>query len=194
MKKIILLIILQTTYLYAEEFVATPIPEDAYVISTYLDEQRFLAQYPIEDRDYIKSISVKYRIPVRFLYRQHYIESKLNPSAVRQERNGSVSVGYSQINSVNWDHFQDKFNGGKKINYYDKYQNIEIGAIYMRYLVEHLNGDWLGAYMCYCWGIGNFNSDKRIPKQVIEYSFSIYYGTDYTPCVEILWGAVEEMI
>jgi soluble lytic murein transglycosylase-like protein len=193
-KSLLILMFAVMSYANAGEFKPTELPEDDYVRMTITEEQRFLYQYPVEDREYILEISRGFMIPVKFLYRQHKIESQMNPHAIRHERNGSTSIGYSQINDSNLEYFSNKFNNGKTIDLLDKYENIRIGAIYMRYLVEKLEGDWIGAYMAYAWGIGNMQSDKRIPLQVIEYAFSIYYGADYTPSVEILWGAVEGMI
>lgn len=177
-----------------EAFTPTHHQNDWYTVMTYAEENVFLAMYGEEDREYIRKISKESLVPVKFLYRLHKIESQMNPNAVRQERNGSTSVGYSQINSVNFRYFEEKFNGGKSIDYYNKYENIRVGALYLRYLYERCDGNWISGLICYNWGPSNLNSGKTIPTQCIDYAFSIIYGPDYFDCVTTITGAIKGMI
>jgi len=161
---------------------------------TTFAEDLFLKQYPREDRQIIIDVSREYNIPIKYLSRLHKLESQYNGDAIRYENNGTQSIGYSQINTVNTEYFADKFNNGIPIDLYDKETNIKMGAAYLRHLNDRLNGNWFDTFACYNFGIGNFLNGKKIPQSTLEYTLLILYGTDYMPYVEILTGAMEGLI
>lgn len=172
----------------------TPVVYNIVLAKKVSNDMKFLLKYPIADRVIVMKIAYELDIPIRYLYRLHKIESQMTASAVRHESNGTKSIGYSQINTSNLEYFANKFNNGKPIDLFDKETNIRIGAMYLKYLYNRLDGDWIGAMMSYNWGIGNFLSNKEVPKCVIDYSFSIVYGPDYLDCVTTITGAVKNMI
>lgn len=192
MKIIIILFI--TSSLSAMNFTATPLPEDGNYLEQPEDENRYLAQYLPEDREFILSICEKYLIPIKFLYRLHYIESRLGKYNIRHENNGTKSIGFAQINDSNLEYFSNKYNNGVTIDLYDKYQNIEIGAIYLRHLYERLNGNWVDALISYNFGITRFRRGDTIPDSTMEYVYLIMWGKDYMPYVEILTKAMIGLI
>jgi hypothetical protein len=154
------------------------------------EDDYFLWRYPWEDRDIIKSVSAEFEIPIKYLYRLHYIESKMNPNAIRYENNGSRSIGYSQLNDSNAEYFADRFNNGAPIDFYDKEQNIRIGAAYLKYLYNRLDQDWLLVFAAYQWGLGNVLSSTEFPNIVLDYMYTIYHGSSYIKNVQVITKGV----
>ena len=173
---------------------ATHHRNDGYHLMTWEEERAFLAEYPEKYRAYVDEICREYLVPIKYLYRTHYIESKLGKYNIRHENNGTISVGFGQLNSGSIDYFSDRYNNGYVVDPHDPYQNIKISAMYLRDLYERLDGDWITALVAYNWGIGNVHRGNVIPQQTIEYAFSIVWGPWYTPAVEIIKGAVEGMM
>jgi len=205
MRKIIIAITIMTgvmltyskaPFISSDSYEAEYISWDVGIADEWItcEDDYYLWRYPWEDREIIKNVCVEFDIPLKYLYRLHYIESKMNPNAVRYETNGSVSIGYSQLNSSNKAYFANKFNNGHPINFYDKEQNIYIGAAYLKYLYTRLGNDWLGAFTAYNWGLGNYRAGKRIPNMTLDYAFTIYHGPKYVPFVKVLIGAVKGII
>ena len=194
MKRIILLILLQILPASIFAWEITPHENDGYYTSSYEEDMKYLQQYPEEDRQFVLDMVRKYWVPVMFISRLHKIESQYNQSAIRHERNGTVSIGYGQLNSVNQEWFADKFNGGNIVDFYDKNTNIRLSIIYYRYLFEAMDGDWMDATVAYNFGIGRLKRGDTIPDSTIEYMFLVLYGKAYIPCVQILHGAAEGIL
>jgi len=163
------------------------IEEDDIISNNY-----YLNLYPESDREVILKYTNEYDVPIRIIYRLHYIESKFKADAIRHETNGTKSIGYSQLNDSNKEYFAKKFNDGKEVNLYDKEENIRIGIAYLKYLHDR-TGNWIDASICYNWGIGNFMKGKEVPQMTIDYAYTIYYGADYVPFVKKIKGAVENI-
>lgn len=151
------------------------------------EDEMYLSLYSEEDRMIVASAHYKYQIPVKYLYRLHYIESKQDQNAIRYENNGSVSIGYSQLNDSNI-HYFERFNDGLPVNLYDKRQNIMIGAAYLRYLYDRL-GNWQGAFISYNCGIGRYLHGNE-PEMSFEYSLAILYGPEIINEIKIIKSAV----
>lgn len=156
----------------------------------FANDSKFLSLYPVEDRSIIAEVSEEYGIPIKYLFRLHYLESKLDANAIRHENNGSVSIGYAQINDSNIKEFSDRFNNGVTIDLFDKETNIRISAMYLKYLYTHFDENWINVFCAYNWGYGNMKSGKELPLQVFEYGATIVWGRDFIPSVRIIKGAV----
>jgi soluble lytic murein transglycosylase-like protein len=159
------------------------------------EDDPYLWRIPYEYRGIVVNASSQFDIPIKYLYRLIKIESQFKENAIRYENNGTYSVGMTQINSSNFEYFEEKFNDGNKINYNDPYQSIYIGAAYLRYLNNKLEGDWINTFASYQWGIGNVLKNKgEFPDIVKDYSYTIYYGYEYIPNVKIIKCAVKGII
>lgn len=145
---------------------------------------------PYEYRGIIFNLREQFDIPVKYIYRMCYIESKFEKNAIRYENNGTYSVGMLQINSSNFDYFSDKFNEGESFDPFDPYMNLYIGVSYMKYLNDKLERDWIKTFAAYQWGIGNVLRGREFPDMVRDYSSTIYFGKSYIGNVVVLKGAV----
>lgn len=189
---IFIMAIVMTTQISAWE--ATWHKNDGYYTSTYEEDLKFIAQYPEQDRQLVWDLAQRYLVPLKYISRLHRIESGFNPNAVRNEKNGTQSIGYGQLNTVNITWFAEKFNDGKPLDFYDREDNIRISMMYYRYLYEMCDGSWMDASVAYNFGIGRLRRGDVIPASTIEYMFLIIYGQDYAPCVEILTGVLDGLI
>lgn len=173
---------------------ATPHMNDGFHLMEWEEEQKYINEYPEHLRDYVAKISREYLVPIKYLYRLHYIESKLGRYNIRHETNNTKSIGFGQLNTASLEYFQRRYNNGRWFDPYDEKDNIRISAMYFRDLYERTDGNWIDSGIAYNWGIGNVRSGKEIPIQCVEYGFAIVWGVDYTDCVVYLTGAVRGML
>lgn len=169
---------------------ATPHSNDGYHIIPYEEERKYINEYPPHLHSYVESICREYLVPIQYLYRLHYIESKLGTRNIRHENNGTTSIGFGQLNTGSFEYFQDKYNDGRYFNPHNEKDNIRISAMYFRDLYERFDGDWISAGIAYNWGVGNLHSDKEIPWQSFEYAMTIVFGKWFAKDVQIIKGAV----
>jgi hypothetical protein len=194
MKKLLIIIVTAITVMQLTAWEATWHENDAYHQMTWEEERKYLNEYPEHLREFVEEICREYLVPIKYLYRLHFIESKLGTMNIRYESNGTMSLGYGQLNTGSMKYFQNRFNNGRHFNPHNDRDNIRISAMYLRDLYERLDGDWIGSACAYNWGIGNFRSGKEVPLQCIEYGFTVVWGTDYIDCVQIIKGAVRGIL
>jgi len=191
MKRIILLILLQTTYLYAGEFVATPHMNDGYHSMSYEEESYYKSLFPANLQEHVLDLCIEYMVPIKYLYRVAYIESKHGKLLIGSESNGTTSIGYCQLNSASINWFADKYNNGRYFNPYNHKDNLRIATMYLRDLYERFNGDWMDSICAYNWGSGNMRRGNVVPRRVFEYAGTVVWGPAFVPCVEVIALAVE---
>lgn len=102
-----------------------------------------------------------------------YIESSFDPNAIREENNGSRSIGFCQLNSSCQEWFEEKFHN-TSFDPYNPSHNLSVSVNYLEYLYDRF-GDWPTVFVAYNCGEGNVMRGT-IPLSSFQYSEAIMIG------------------
>lgn len=129
---------------------------------------------PTEYQMYIEVVSDWYDIPIWILSRvitreSNWVYDEVNYS----NENGSVDIGMMQLNSEYLSYYYWKLNDFNAIDVFNPYDNIDLGAKYLKYLYVQF-GSWELAVAAYNCGPTRLRKGLGIPiktKEYLEYVF-----------------------
>lgn len=128
----------------------------------YIGEDLFyLREMGFDLGTYVMIYCDEYRIPIKYIYRAMYMESKLGKYNVSfsPNKDGSVDRGVMHINSNYVDYFVEKYydyNSFKEpFDIHNEEHNIQVSLKYIRDLKDR-TGSWYGAFVSYNGGVGNY--------------------------------------
>lgn len=142
MKKILLILMLVSTYAFANSPVETP----------YLSWVQSRCEY--------------WEVPVEIAIAVAVVESNFIMKTSSKNSNGSYDIGIFQLNSQYVDWFEETlWHDWRGFNPNDPHDNIEMGIIYLRYL-HNQTGDWEETIKAYNTGL---NGLKLKPESAWNY-------------------------
>lgn len=161
----------------ADSFLNLPEIEKLVIETAVIDkiDLMYLNEYNPEDRIHIVKYSNKYDIPIIYLYRQDYIESKLGNDLFRNYKNNQ-DLGFKQLNSnyIAW--FVKKYYElDEPFDPYNNEHSIQVGCAYLKDLYEEFFCNWRLAFEAYNAGptkVKSFN----VPPVSKEYAQCILNG------------------
>ena len=113
------------------------------------EDLQYLKYYDSSDALFILRYSVIYQIPIVYLYRQDYIESKLGKRTINRRKYG-MDVGFKQLNSEYLDYYVDKYYIlNEPFDPMNHEHSIQVGCAYLRDLYEQFFCDWRLAFEAY---------------------------------------------
>ncbi len=169
----------------------TPSPivaEEVEKVSIYKTMDReWIKKIPNKYKEAVLKYSDEYQVPIKFIYRQIYIESKWNNRAYRKENNGTKSIGLMQLNDKYFEYFVDKYYEGEEpFHPYDGEASLQIGLAYVRDLFLMFDGDWIAVFEAYNCGPTRVRNGN-VPEMSKEYAEAIVLG-DFD--VKVIKGAI----
>lgn len=149
------------------------------------DDLHYLSFYEPEDAVHIIKYSTMYDIPIIYLYRQDYLESKLGKYP-RHQREHGLDIGFKQLNNRYIEYFVEKyFILEKPFDPMNNEHSIQVGCAYLKDLYEEFFCDWRLAFEAYNSGPTRVRSFS-VPLAAKEYAQCILHGysKDFT-CIEV---------
>lgn len=150
----------------------------------------YLKFYDPQDAIYIIKYSNQYHIPIVYLYRQDYLESKLGKYPIHIRENG-MDLGFKQLNSKYLDYYVERYYELEEpFDPMNHEHSIQIGCAYLRDLYEQFFCDWKLAFQAYNAGPTRVKS-FLVPPVTEEYAQCILNG--YSPDLKYIEVAARGM-
>lgn len=124
-----------------------------------------------------KQAAQEFGIPWTLLASQAWAESSFDPDAV----SSTGADGLMQIMPATWAEWAPKIGAGN--DPFDPYQNLRVGAAYLKWLLSQTGGNAYHALEAYGFGIGNTQSGAPVPSAWVEYANKIVHGKDLLDAV-----------
>ena len=151
----------------------------------------YLNEYSPTDRIHIIKYSAKYNIPIVYLYRQDYIESKLGKDLFHNYKK-YADIGFKQLNTKYLSWFVEKYYEiDEPFDPYNNEHSIQIGCAYLKDLYEQFFNDWRIAFEAYNAGPTRVRAFK-VPEVSKEYALCILNG--YSPDFIYIEAAARGML
>ena len=139
------------------------------------NDLKYLKYYQPEDAAYIIKYSTMYDIPIIYLYRQDYIESKLGKYSIHKRQHG-LDMGFKQLNSKYLEFFVEKyFILDEPFDPMNNEHSIQVGCAYLKDLYEEFFCNWRLAFEAYNAGPTRVRS-FIVPPATKEYAQCILTG------------------
>ena len=139
------------------------------------EDLKYLKFYDPEDAFLILKYSSDYNIPIVYLYRQDYIESKLGKRKISHRKDG-CDLGFKQLNSEYLNYFIKKYYIlDEPFDPMNNEHSIQVGCAYLKSMYHQFFNDWNLAFQAYNAGptrVRSFN----VPEISKEYARCILNG------------------
>lgn len=150
----------------------------------------YLKFYDPEDAVFVAKYSTIYDIPIVYLYRQDYLESKLGKYPIHVRDNG-MDLGFKQLNSKYLDYYVEKyFELDEPFDPMNHEHSIQIGCAYLKDLYKEFFCNWKLAFQAYNAGPTRVRSFS-VPPITKEYAQCILNG--YSPDLKYIEAAARGM-
>lgn len=139
------------------------------------EDLKYLRQYDPADALFILKYSQMYNIPILYLYRQDYLESKLGKYPINDRERG-LDIGFKQLNSRYMDYYIEKyFILDEPFDPLNNEHSIQVGCAYLKDLYNEFFEDWRLAFQAYNAGPTRVRSFS-VPPMTEEYAECILNG------------------
>ena len=139
------------------------------------EDIKYLSYYEPEDAFIIFKYSTYYDIPIKFLYRQDYLESKLGKYPIGIRDNG-IDIGFKQLNAQYLQYYVDKYYIiEEEFDPLNNEHSIQIGCAYLKDLYYTFFENWRLAFQAYNAGPTRVNN-LNVPPITKEYAQCILTG------------------
>ena len=139
--------------------------------SPYLGEQP-KATYPPQVLETLKTAASETGLEWQLLASLAWAESSFRPE---------LEDGLFQIGDMAWNDWADSVSA---INKNRPIDNARVGAVYLKWLLAHFEGDFWKALYAWNWGIGNVESGGEPPAITKTFANKVIHGRDLLKAIE----------